>query len=48
MTTGNKNDEEMKRLANIGKTQVLTKYTWESAAKKLEKVYLSLLHDIEK
>jgi glycosyltransferase involved in cell wall biosynthesis len=42
------NDEEMKRLANIGKTQVLTKYTWESAAKKLEKVYLSLLHDIEK
>ena len=41
-------DNRLSNLGKEGKEQVLSEYTWQKSAKKLEKVYLSLLCDIEK
>ena len=37
-----------KKLSKSGKNQIFRDYTWEQSAKKLEKVYLSLLNGVEK
>ena len=41
-------DEHRRKKSEAGRNQIFREYTWEQSAKKLEKVYLSLLNGVEK